>query len=147
VSRFGLLARRRETGLVQRLVAALKIRTPGADTPVRHLSGGNQQKVALAKWLSRSSSIYLLDEPTVGVDVGAKVEIYRLLHELVSNGACVLLFSSDLIELLGVTDRVLVMKRGRIVREFVSRETDSQTVLAWATGAREAVEEREREVA
>ncbi|PMS36601.1 monosaccharide ABC transporter ATP-binding protein (CUT2 family) [Trinickia symbiotica] len=147
VSRFGLLARRRETDLVKRLVAALRIRTPGAETTVRHLSGGNQQKVALAKWLSRSSSIYLLDEPTVGVDVGAKGEIYRLLDELVQNGACVLLFSSDLIELLGVTDRVLVMKRGRIVRELVSRETNTQTVLAWAAGAREAVAEREREVA
>ena len=138
VSRAGLLARRRETALVRRLVAALTIRTAGTETPVRHLSGGNQQKVALAKWLSRASSVYLLDEPTVGVDVKAKAEIYRLLDTLVSDGAAVLLFSSDLIELLGVTDRVLVMKRGRIVRALSSRETDTQTVLAWATGAREA---------
>ena len=137
-SRFGLLAQHRETSTVQRLIEELAVRTSGTETPVRHLSGGNQQKVALAKWLSRTSSLYLLDEPTVGVDVGAKIEIYRLLDRLARDGAGVLLFSSDLIELLGVTDRVLVMARGRIVRELVSREADSQDVLAWATGARGA---------
>jgi ribose transport system ATP-binding protein len=121
---------------VQRLIEELAVRTSSTETPVRHLSGGNQQKVALAKWLSRTSSLYLLDEPTVGVDVGAKIEIYRLLDRLARDGAGVLLFSSDLIELLGVTDRVLVMARGRIVRELVSSEADSQDVLAWATGAR-----------
>jgi len=135
-SRFGLLAQRRETDTVQRLIEELAVRTSSTETPVRHLSGGNQQKVALAKWLSRTSSLYLLDEPTVGVDIGAKAEIYRLLDRLARDGAGVLLFSSDLIELLGVTDRVLVMARGRIVRELVSSEADSQDVLAWATGAR-----------
>jgi ribose transport system ATP-binding protein len=135
-SRFGLLARARETGAVKRLIDTLAIRTPGANAPVRHLSGGNQQKVALAKWLSRASNVYLLDEPTVGVDIGAKAEIYRLLDALARDGAAVLLFSSDLIELLDVTDRVLVMARGQLVRELVSRETDQQEVLAWATGAR-----------
>lgn len=137
-SRFGLLARRHETASVRQLIEELAVRTPGAETPVRHLSGGNQQKVALAKWLSRKASVYLLDEPTVGVDVGAKVEIYALLERLAAEGAAVLLFSSDLIELLGITDRVLVMARGRLVRELVSRETDTQDVLAWATGARGA---------
>jgi ribose transport system ATP-binding protein len=143
ITRFGLIARNRETGLVQRFVEALAIRTPGTEAPVRHLSGGNQQKVALAKWLSRESSVYLLDEPTVGVDVGAKAEIYRLLDGLVREGASVLLFSSDLIELLSITDRILVLQRGRIVRELESRETDTQTVLAWATGARRGTRERE----
>jgi len=137
-SRFGLLAQRRETTSVQGLIDELAVRTSSTETPVRHLSGGNQQKVALAKWLSRTSSLYLLDEPTVGVDIGAKTEIYRLLDRLARDGAGVLLFSSDLIELLGVTDRVLVMARGRIVRELVSRDADSQDVLAWATGARAA---------
>ncbi|WP_144157271.1 sugar ABC transporter ATP-binding protein [Paraburkholderia sp. BCC1885] len=137
-SRFGLLAQRRETQTVQRLIEELAVRTSSTETPVRHLSGGNQQKIALAKWLSRTSSLYLLDEPTVGVDVGAKTEIYRLLDQLARDGAGVLLFSSDLIELLGITDRVLVMARGRIVRELVSRDADSQDVLAWATGARSA---------
>lgn len=139
ISRMGLLSRRRETSLVQHLIAALSIRTYSAETPARQLSGGNQQKVALARWLSCESTVYLLDEPTVGVDVGAKQEIYRLLDELARSGACVLLFSSDLIELVGVTDRILVMKRGLVVREIVSRETDTQTVLAWASGAREDI--------
>lgn len=142
-SRFGLLARRRETDTVQRLIEELAVRTSSTETPVRHLSGGNQQKVTLAKWLSRTSSLYLLDEPTVGVDIGAKTEIYRLLDRLARDGAGVLLFSSDLIELLGVTDRVLVMARGRIVRELVSREADSQDVLAWATGARGSTAQQE----
>lgn len=142
-SRFGLLKQRSETLAVQGLIEDLAVRTPGTEAPVRHLSGGNQQKVALAKWLSRASSVYLLDEPTVGVDIGAKTEIYRLLDRLARDGAAVLLFSSDLIELLGMTDRVLVMARGRIVRELVSREADSQDVLAWATGARGASSQQE----
>ncbi|MCC8402299.1 sugar ABC transporter ATP-binding protein [Paraburkholderia sp. MMS20-SJTN17] len=141
-SRFGLLARQRETDTVRQLIDTLGIRAPGPEAPVRHLSGGNQQKVALGKWLSRgadlASSVYLLDEPTVGVDIGAKAEIYRLLDRLADEGAAVLLFSSDLIELLDITDRVLVMARGRLVRELASRESDSRDVLAWATGARGA---------
>ncbi|MGF6727088.1 ABC-type sugar transport system ATPase subunit [Paraburkholderia sp. GAS41] len=137
-SRFGLLAQRRETHTVQRLIEDLAVRTSSTEQPVRHLSGGNQQKVAHAKWLSRTSSLYLLDEPTVGVDVGAKSEIYRLLDRLARDGASVELFSSDLIELLSMTDCVLVMARGRVVRELVSRKADSRDVLAWATGARTA---------
>ena len=141
-SRFGLIGRSNERAAVRQMIDALNIRTPGAEAPVRHLSGGNQQKVALAKWLIRGSShaapVYLLDEPTVGVDIGAKAEIYRLLDRLANEGSAVLLFSSDLIELLEVTDRVLVMTRGRIVKELISREADSQDVLAWATGARSA---------
>ncbi|KKJ01876.1 ATP-binding cassette domain-containing protein, partial [Burkholderia gladioli] len=136
VSRFGLMARARETGIVAGLIEALAIRALGSDAPVRQLSGGNQQKVALAKWLSRASHVYLLDEPTIGVDIGAKHEIYRLLERLAREGASVLLFSSDLIELLGITDRVLVMARGRLVRELVTRDTDRHELLAWATGAR-----------
>ncbi|MBI0331214.1 sugar ABC transporter ATP-binding protein [Burkholderia plantarii] len=136
VSRLGFVARGREAGVAGRLMDALSIRAPGVDAPVRQLSGGNQQKVALAKWLSRASRVYLLDEPTIGVDVGAKHEIYRLLDRLARDGAAVLLFSSDLIELLGVTDRILVMARGRLVREAATRDTDRHELLAWTTGAR-----------
>ncbi|SOF00793.1 monosaccharide ABC transporter ATP-binding protein, CUT2 family [Burkholderia sp. OK233] len=146
-SRFGLLARHRERDAVLRLIEALGVRTPGAEAPVRHLSGGNQQKVVLAKWLSRGQAqalpVYLLDEPTVGVDIGAKTEIYRLLDRLAQDGAAILLFSSDLIELLDVTDRVLVMARGRIVQELVSHEADRKDVLAWATGARGPAQHQE----
>ncbi|RQT40828.1 sugar ABC transporter ATP-binding protein [Burkholderia cepacia] len=139
-TRFGLVARRREDDAVQRLIAALDVRAPGPDAPVRQLSGGNQQKVALAKWLNRgadrTSPVYLFDEPTVGVDIGAKAEIYRLLDRLARDGAAILLFSSDLIELLDVTDRVLVMARGRIVRDVATRDATRHDLLAWATGAR-----------
>ena len=132
--------RRRGEDAVQRLIAALDVRAPGPDAPVRQLSGGNQQKVALAKWLSRgaerTSPVYLFDEPTVGVDIGAKAEIYRLLDRLARDGAAILLFSSDLIELLDVTDRVLVMARGRIVRDVATRDATRHDLLAWATGAR-----------
>lgn len=82
------------------MISRLSVRTPHCNTAVRYLSGGNQQKVALAKWLSRRSCLYILDEPTVGVDVGSKVEIYRLIGELAEQGAGILTLSADLLELL-----------------------------------------------
>lgn len=102
------------------------------------LSGGNQQKVALGKWLSRHSTLYLLDEPSVGVDIGAKVEIYRLIARLAEDGAAVLVLSSDLPELIGITQRIVVLHRGRIAGEFDSLSTNSDQLLACATGASES---------
>jgi ribose transport system ATP-binding protein len=102
---------------------------------VRTLSGGNQQKVALAKWLSRQSGLYILDEPTIGVDVGSKTEIYGLIGDLVERGAGVLILSSDLPELLGLADRILVMYRGEISREFEAASATAAEILAEATGA------------
>jgi ribose transport system ATP-binding protein len=147
-SRFGLLQLGREKNDVKRLVSQLSIKTPGPETSVRELSGGNQQKVVLAKWLSKQSSLYVLDEPTVGVDVAAKVEIYRLIGVLAEGGAGVLMISSDLLELLGICDRILVMYRGRIRREFAASETNSDELLACATGtdlARTTVEPYEND--
>lgn len=138
VSRFGLVHGRREADVARALIRRLDIRPARADLPARFLSGGNQQKVALAKWLGRASTVYLLDEPTVGVDVGAKAQIYRLIDALARAGAAVLLFSSDLTELLDVTDRVYVMARGEIVAQCASAETTTRDVLAWATLARDA---------
>ena len=89
----------------------------------------------LAKWLSRQSALYLLDEPTVGVDVGAKVEIYRLIGELAQQGAGILLLSSDLMELLGIADRILVMYRGKLAGEFNAANATSADLLSCATGA------------
>jgi ribose transport system ATP-binding protein len=134
-SRFGFLQLAREARDVDELISRLSVRTPHRDTAARHLSGGNQQKVALAKWLSRRSSLYLLDEPTVGVDIGSKVEIYRLIGELAEEGAGILTLSADLLELLGICDRILVMYRGRIAREFAAARTNSDELLACATGA------------
>ena len=133
--RWGLLSRRKELQETLHQMTQLGIKTAGADAPVRTLSGGNQQKVALAKWLSRHSDIYLLDEPSVGIDIGAKVEIYRLIGQLVEQGAAVLLVSSDLPELLGLSDRILVMHRGHIAGDFVPSATNADQLLACATGA------------
>ena len=136
-SRWGRLQRAAETRESRRLIDTLAIKTPSPDTAVQHLSGGNQQKVALGKWLSRDCALYLLDEPSVGIDIGAKVEIYRLIARLAEEGAAVLVLSSDLPELIGITDRILVMHRGAIAAEFDSRHVDSDRLLACATGARE----------
>ena len=145
-SRWGLLSRRQEQAQTLRLIDELAIRAPGPHAAVNQLSGGNQQKVALGKWLSRRSAVYLLDEPCVGVDVGAKVEIYRVIGRLVQEGAAVLVLSSDLPELLGISDRIVVLHRGEIAAEFRAGEVDSDQLLACATGASRASAGRAREV-
>jgi ribose transport system ATP-binding protein len=132
VTRLGWLDRSGERSKVSRLIEALKIKASGQDAPVRTLSGGNQQKVVIAKWLARRSDVYVLDEPTVGVDVAAKAEIYRLIAELAEKGAGVLLLSADLDELLGVCDRVLVMHRGGVVGTYETAATSSDQLLAAA---------------
>lgn len=133
----GVLNGKRERRDSDDLIKRLQIKTAGRDALVRTLSGGNQQKVAIAKWLSRHSEIYLLDEPTVGVDIGSKVEIYTLIGELAERGAGIIVVSSDLPELIGITDRILVLFRGRVTREFISSETTTDEVLAESTGASE----------
>jgi ribose transport system ATP-binding protein len=134
-SRRGFLDARREKKDVDILISKLSVQTPSRDTAVRYLSGGNQQKVSLGKWLNRHASLYILDEPTVGIDVGAKVEIYRLIEELTEQGAGILILSADLLELLGICDRVLVMFRGNVVHESYPGQTNSNELLRWATGA------------
>ncbi|MCZ7486077.1 sugar ABC transporter ATP-binding protein [Rhizobium rhizogenes] len=137
-SRLGFLKKASEKRQTQDLIERLQIKTESPNALVRTLSGGNQQKVAIAKWLSRQSEIYLLDEPSVGVDIAAKVEIYTLIGELVERGAGVIVLSSDIEELLGITDRVLVFFRGRIVREFTSAATRQEQILSEVTGASDA---------
>jgi ribose transport system ATP-binding protein len=138
-SRFGFLKLAGERRDTDDLIRRLQIKTAGGNALVRTLSGGNQQKVAIAKWLSRHSEIYLLDEPTVGVDIGSKVEIYTLIGELAARGAGVIVLSSDLPELVGITDRILVFFRGRLIRELASAETTTDEVLAISTGASEGL--------
>lgn len=132
-SRAGILIESSERRKVAELIAKLSLLPPNQDTPVRQLSGGNQQKVVLGKWLSRESALYILDEPTVGVDIGAKTEIYRLIGELASQGAAILILSSDLLELLGLTDRILVFYRGKVVREFDASTATSDALLSAVT--------------
>jgi ribose transport system ATP-binding protein len=100
--------------------------------PVRRLSGGNQQKVVLAKWLASAFDLIILDEPTRGVDVGAKVEIYTLIHEIAKAGKAVLLISSELPEVIGVSHRILAMKNGRLVAEFGAGPTEEMVMEAIA---------------
>jgi ribose transport system ATP-binding protein len=144
-SRGGFLRHRAECAAVDELIGTLAIRTDGRDALVRQLSGGNQQKVVLAKWLSRRSKVFVLDEPTVAVDVGAKVEIYHLLNRLAGEGAGILMLSTELMELIGVCDRILVMYRGRIVDTFDAASTNDDELLASATGARSAASAARRE--
>jgi ribose transport system ATP-binding protein len=116
------------------MIAALSIKTPNPETMVRYLSGGNQQKTVIARWLSADTQIFILEEPGLGVDVGAKIEIYTLINRMAAAGSAVFVVSSDIPELLGITDRVLVMYRGRVAKELVSAETTPDTVLTWSTG-------------
>jgi ribose transport system ATP-binding protein len=135
LTRRGIIDRRRERELVKKNIDALQIRSPGIEAPVRQLSGGNQQKVVLAKWLNTGAALYLLDEPTVGVDIAAKAEIYLELARLAANGALVIIFSTDLLELQTITDRILVLARGKLVKTLDTRTADHHEILAWATGA------------
>jgi len=111
------------------MIAKLAIKTAHPRIPANTLSGGNQQKVVLAKWLSTSAEIYLFDEPTQGVDVGAKDEIHRLIDELARGGKAVLVSSSDLEEVLAIADRVIAFRKGRIVGEFAKRDITARAVM------------------
>jgi ribose transport system ATP-binding protein len=134
LARYGVVDRAAETEETTRFVEALRIKTLGPGQLVAHLSGGNQQKVVLAKWLACAADILIFDEPTRGVDVGAKVEIYNLMNELTANGAGVFMISSELPEILGMSDRILVMRDGSIAAELTRGEADQQSVLAAALG-------------
>ncbi len=126
------VARGRLDAQARRAVAELRIRTPSIETPVRGLSGGNQQKVVLARALTTQPRVFLLDEPTRGIDVGAKVEVYRLIGELAAAGGAVVVASSDLLELLGLCDRILVMRAGRLTGEVARADFSQERVMALA---------------
>jgi ribose transport system ATP-binding protein len=129
-TRRGIVNRRWLRQLAADTVDDLSIRTPNTQVMVKNLSGGNQQKVVMGKWLSADPAVLLLDEPTRGVDVGARVEIYQLVNKLTSSGRGVLMVSSDLPEVLGMCDRILVMAQGRIVGELTHQEATQDAVMA-----------------
>jgi D-xylose transport system ATP-binding protein len=112
----------------------MKLKAPGLEAKVNQLSGGNQQKVVLAKWLMTSPKVLILDEPTRGIDVGAKFEIYHLINELVREGVAVVMISSELPEVMGMSDRILIMAEGRIVGEIAREEATQEKIMAYATG-------------
>ena len=116
----------------RRFIDALRIRTPGPGQRAMLLSGGNQQKVVLAKWLLTEADIFLFDEPTRGIDVGAKVEVYRLMNALLRNGAAIVMISSELPEILGMSDRILVMREGRIVADLDRAEANQEVIMTYA---------------
>ncbi|TYP53339.1 sugar ABC transporter ATP-binding protein [Thermosediminibacter litoriperuensis] len=115
-------------------IKKLNIKTPSPLREVRYLSGGNQQKVVLAKWLCANVQVLIFDEPTRGIDVGAKVEIYKLINQLVREGKAVLLISSELPEILGMSDRILVMHEGEITGELLRQDASEEKILAYAMG-------------
>jgi rhamnose transport system ATP-binding protein len=134
LSRFGLLQGGRERDLARHYVERLRIKTPSITVAVGNLSGGNQQKVALARWLAAEPSVLILDEPTQGVDVGAKAEIHRLMGELAGRGLAILMISSELPEILGMSDRIAVMYAGTIAGTLDRAEASQERVLELALG-------------
>ena len=112
----------------------LNIRTPSIDQKVMNLSGGNQQKVIIGKWLTRTAKVMVFDEPTRGIDVGAKYEIYSLMNDLSDQGIAIIMISSDLPEILGMSDRVAVFKDGRVTAVLDRKDADSETIMKYATG-------------
>ena len=133
VAPWGVIRSLQERRIVAGFIDRLAIRTPGASTRVRNLSGGNQQKVIFAKWLNARCRILLIDEPTRGVDVGAKREIYALLRDLAARGTAIVMVSSELPEVIGVSDRIVVMREGRIAVTLDAREATEERVMAHAT--------------
>jgi rhamnose transport system ATP-binding protein len=134
VSRLGSVDRQRERNIATSYSQQLRVRSTGIQQLVKALSGGNQQKVVLAKWLITNPSILILDEPTRGIDIGAKAEVHRIISELASKGLAIILISSELPEVLAMSDRVLVMHEGQLTGEFERSEADQEKVMFAATG-------------
>jgi ribose transport system ATP-binding protein len=121
--------------LAEKYVRDLRIRTPSLNQKIRNLSGGNQQKCVVGRWLATGSKILLLDEPTRGIDVGAKAELFAIMDRLASEGTAILMFSSEMEEILGMSDRILVMNRGQLVADLPRAEATQETILRYAAGA------------
>ena len=133
-SAFNLISKERERKVTDEQIKSLKIKTLGGETLVLNLSGGNQQKVVLGKWLSMNPKVMILDEPTRGIDVGAKAEIYRLMRELADRGGVILMISSDMEEVLNVSDRVAVMHEGKITGILERKDCNEENVMNLAVG-------------
>ncbi|MBO1510923.1 xylose ABC transporter ATP-binding protein [Metabacillus bambusae] len=136
VSRFGTINENEEIKASEKYVKELRTKTASLETKVGTLSGGNQQKVVLAKWLMSNPKVLILDEPTRGIDVGAKYEIYNLMNQLVENGVAIIMISSELPEVLGMSDRILVMHEGYFAKEFTHQEATQENIMVAATGGK-----------
>ncbi len=135
-SRFGFMQMKKEILTTNKYLQELHIKTPGFKQKVLYLSGGNQQKVVLSKWLCSQANILIFDEPTRGIDVGAKVEIYKLMNQLAAEGVAIILISSELPEILGMSERILVMHQGSITGELSAEEATPEKILEFALGER-----------
>jgi ribose transport system ATP-binding protein len=138
ISKFGIVDQKKEREQANQHIREMNIRTPSMEQVIENLSGGNQQKVAIGKWLCRDSNILMLDEPTAGVDVGAKVEIYHLVQEMVKRGKSVILCSSYLPEVIGLSDRILVMAEGDLTGEVQRSEANEEMILRLASKTEKA---------
>jgi rhamnose transport system ATP-binding protein len=136
----GLIRASAERAMATDWGTRLKIKYGRLTDPVSMLSGGNQQKVVLAKWLGRKPQLLIVDEPTRGIDVGTKAEVHHLLTDLARSGVAILMISSELPEVLGVADRVLVMREGRLVAEFSHEDASEEAVMSAAMGQHEVID-------
>ncbi len=134
ISKFRVVNMMEEITAAEKYTRDLRIKTPSIEQKAGNLSGGNQQKVVLGKWLMTMPKVLILDEPTRGIDVGAKVEIYNIINELVDRGVAVIVISSDLAEILGVSDRILIMHEGRFTGELTGKEATQEKIMHYATG-------------
>jgi ABC-type sugar transport system ATPase subunit len=134
LSRLSVLSPRKEHRLAEAYVKKLAIKTPSVEQKATFLSGGNQQRVVIAKWLATQPKLLIVDEPTRGVDIGAKSEIHALLCDLAREGMAIMMISSDLPEVLAMSDRVLVMRKGRIVADIPTRDATQEVIMHYATG-------------
>ncbi|MDR1579110.1 MAG: sugar ABC transporter ATP-binding protein [Synergistaceae bacterium] len=133
-NRLGLVNKVKENKAVMNAIARLNIKTPSTRQLVKFLSGGNQQKIAVGKWLLHDLKVLILDEPTRGIDVGSKYEIYTIMNELTANGVSIIMISSELPEILGMSDRILVMRGNHIVAELSRSEADQESIMRFASG-------------
>jgi len=134
LSRLSVLSRRKEHRLAESYVKKLAIKTPSVEQKATFLSGGNQQRVVIAKWLATQPKLLIVDEPTRGVDIGAKSEIHSLLCDLARDGMAIMMISSDLPEVLAMSDRVLVMRKGRIAADIPASDATQEVIMHYATG-------------
>lgn len=135
ISKLSVVDRKREQQIAEHYREQIRIKTPNLGQLVKNLSGGNQQKVIVAKWLAAEAEMIIMDEPTRGIDIGAKQEIYKLMNDLVEKGKTILLISSEMEELLGMSDRILVLSEGRISGEIDRSEFTQELVMTYASAA------------
>ncbi|MCR4746497.1 MAG: sugar ABC transporter ATP-binding protein [Lachnospiraceae bacterium] len=137
ISKATVINNKKTFELAEKYRADLKIKTPSVEQKVKNLSGGNQQKVILGKWMAAESDFIIFDEPTRGIDVGAKYEIYKLMNDMVENGKTILLISSEMEELMGMSDRILVLSEGKITGELKKEEFTQETIMKFASTIKE----------